>query len=136
MRSFVVKDKRRFMQALLTKDCFDHFLLSEVTVKKGILLTIDGHETNEQIAEYGSMREIVYRFIQGSQTPSYMKFVLLSPENLPGVASRSVNIIFRRETMTVTSGFSYREFVPDKIEEGNWDQWVEQYLQSLDVEIE
>ncbi len=133
MRSFVVEDRRALMKALLLEDTFDHFLLSEVAIRKGAFLSIDGHEPEGQIVNYGQLRGIVYRFIQGNETPSYMKFVLLSPEDLPGVESRSINIIFREETLIVTSGFSYREFIPDKTEEGNWDEQVRSFLTTMGI---
>lgn len=136
MRSFVVTGRRELMQALLTKDVFDRLLVSEVMVRKGALLTLDGHEADGGIAEYGSVRNVVYGFIKGRETPSYMKFVLLSPENPPGVTSRSVNIIFRDGSLVITSGIACRNFTTDKTEEGNWDEWTKLFLLSAGIDFQ
>ena len=136
MRSFVVDNRRVLMKKLLLEDAFDRFLLSEAVIRKGVLFSVDGHKSDGEIAAYGSLRDLVYRFIQGNKTPSFMKLVLLSPENLPGVASRSINILFREDLLTITSGFSYSQFVTDRTEEGNWDAWVQCFFANIDIEFE
>ena len=90
-----VKD---FMNKLLRTDLFDHFLLSEATIRGKGSYEIDGHlvpdfYSPEELDEleltglsclpFGMLRENCFALIKGKHTPSYFRFIFqLSPKNL------------------------------------------------------
>lgn len=154
-----VKD---FMNRMLRTELFDHFLLSEATIRGRVSYVIDGHIVKESFTEeelqtehldtltcmpYGQLRENCFDLIKGKRTPSYFKFVFqLSPENLERTLSRSkssvtaadlnavcINIRFQDGMLTCTSGVSYRNFILDHTFEQEWDALVQKFLLTNDI---
>lgn len=154
-----VKD---FMNRLLRTDLFDHFLLSEATIKGKCSFVIDGHlipdfYTPEELEElaltgldclpFAMLRENCFSLIKGKNTPSYFKFVFrLSPANLrqtleAGKSSLTesdlsgvfINIKFQDGALTCTSGISYRTFTLDRTFEQEWDTLLCRFFNIHDI---
>ena len=134
MRAFLIDNQKVLMQHLLVRETFDGLLLSEAVVKKGATLTLDGHG-EEGLFAYGTFRELLYAFIKGKETPSFLKVVLLSPEEVPGLSSRAVNILFRDGALQVTTGVAYENFSLDRTPEMEWDAAVEGLLRKNDIDF-
>lgn len=136
MKAFRIKDNRNFMKMLLSEDCFDEWILKEATVIKGASLVLDGMGEGNEASTYKSFRKVLFEFIRGKETPSYMKFVFLYNEPAEGVQSRSLNVIFRDGVITVTTGLALSGFSLDRTLEMEWDAKAESFLTTLGVEIE
>ncbi|MBR1391815.1 MAG: hypothetical protein IJ567_10325 [Lachnospiraceae bacterium] len=151
-----------FMHRMLRTELFDHFLLTEATIRGRVSYVIDGHIVKESFSAeeleaeqlenlscmpYAQLRENCYSLIKGKHTPSYFKFVFqLSPENLErtlaaGKSALSssdlnavfLNIRFQDGMLTCTSGVSYHNFVMDRTFEQEWDALVYRFFLSHDI---
>lgn len=157
MKAFQLPEKKEFMNLLLRSGAFDNFLLAEASVRAAASFEIDGRlnsgfYSSEELAEqnlsglefmpYGRLRPICFELIRGRRTPSYFKFVLmLSPENTKNtvaaartsvtytdIAAVCLNILYQNEQLVLTTGVSYRTFIPDKTFEREWDRFAENFL--------
>ena len=152
-----IPDIKSAMNALLTTNSFDNFLVSEITIVNSVTYNIDGHiaetddgEVTTPLMPYEKLRPIVLSMIKGNKTPSYMKFVMtLSPENIAntaksiGSATNSqditgmyLNIIFQNGTLNVTTGISYRTFMKDVALEKEWDRLLPIFLNKTGIAYE
>lgn len=160
-----IDNVRDFMNKLLRTELFDHFLLSEATIKGKVSYVIDGHITPEFYTEeelesenltglsclpYGELRESCFSLIKGKKTPLYFKFVFqLSPTNLEKTLSGSqsgltsadingaaLNIRFQDGILSCTSGVSYRAFSLDHTFDHEWDALIRRFLTNHDISFE
>lgn len=165
MKSFNLKDQKKFMNQLLKSELFDHFLLAEATIHGAISYHADGHINRdffdaEELASltadgseylpFSHFRPICYELIRGKHTPLYMKFVfLLSPTNARKTVLRAdtgfspedvsgifLNLTFRDGRMTLTTGVSYRTFTPDHSLDNAWDALAARFLSSHGIEFD
>lgn len=136
MKAFQINDNKGFMKVLLSGDSFDEWILSEATVIKGASLILEGIPTGDSPTKYKSLKNIIFEFIRGKETPSYMKFVLLFPEAAEGVLSRSLNVLFRDGMITVTTGVALEGFSLDRSIENDWDVKVTAFLEGLGIDIQ
>ena len=157
MKAFELTEQKEFMNRLLCSPLFDNFLLSEAAIHSAVSYEVDGHihadfysseELEAQQLEglsflpFGRLRPIFLELIRGKHAPSYFKFVLqLSPGNQEKTVAASgtsipssditavyLNILYQNETMRMTTGVSYRTFIPDKSFEKEWDRYAENFL--------
>lgn len=160
-----INEIREFMNQLLCKETFDHFLLKEAVIKAGITWNAEGslnkdfyseEELEEQgltglsFLPYGQARPLCYQMIRGKRTPSYFKFVfLLSPENLKrtlqqiqssytkdDITGMFLNLKFQNGQLMLTTGVSYRIFSTDKSLEHEWDRLVKLFLKNHQIAFE
>jgi len=153
MKAFQLTEKKEFMNLLLRSDIFDNFLLSEASVHTAVTYHIDGRLnesfyskdelSNQQLTDltympYGRLRPVFFELIKGRFTPTYFKFVLmLSPSNLKNTIQASgtmispadisgvcLNILYQNEYLMLTTGVSYRVFIPDKSFEKEWEKFT------------
>lgn len=165
MKSFLLKDQKRFMNQLLKSELFDHFLLSEAAVHGAVSYHVDGRmnrdffdaEEFEELSADGSeyipfsrFRPVCYELIRGKHTPVYFKFVfLLSPANAKktiasadcGLSARDVsgmflNLSFREGVMTLTTGISYRTFTTDHTLDAAWDTLAARFLAKNNISFD
>ncbi len=156
MKSFIIKDKKSFMNKLLAGDVFDNFLLVEAEINTFSGFHIDGRIKKEffesdglpadfqnaEFVPFSHVKRTCFEIIKGTHTPLSFKFVLmLSPENAAKTIAASgsrltdadisgiyLNILFSNGELMVTSGISYATFTPDKSFENAWDGMVERFL--------
>lgn len=157
MKAFALTEKKEFMHLLLRSELFDHFLLSEASVHTGVQYDIDGRInqsffSSDELASaqleglaympYGRLRPIFFELIKGKSAPTSFKFVLmLSPSNLKKTLQASgttiahenilaayMNILYQKEQLILTTGVSYRIFLPDKSFERDWEKFTINFL--------
>ena len=142
-------ETKDFMNKFLTGDLFADFLLLESTITNGITYAIDGRLSKDATEEQKSqspdgmiamhaIRPMLFQMVKGTQTPSYMKFVLaLSGSSmmqlLNGISATTatsdirnlcINITYQNQQLLCTTGVSYSTFCKDKVLENEWDRVV------------
>lgn len=162
MKAFQLTEKKEFMHLLLRSELFDNFLLSEASIHAAVNYEINGRLNNdfyskEELTEnhldgleylpYGRLRPVCFELIRGRRTPSYFKFVLmLSPANLANTIQASgtsipaadiraafLNILYQNGQLMLTTGVSYRVFIPDKSFDKEWDRFTMHFLKKNSI---
>ena len=162
MKAFQLTEQKEFMHLLLRSEIFDNFLLSEASVHTAVKYDIDGRLnesffskdelSNQQLDDltympYGRLRPVFFELIKGRTTPTYFKFVLmLSPSNLQKTILASgtaispadilgvyLNIRYQNESLMLTTGVSYRVFIPDKSFEREWEKFTINFLKRNNI---
>lgn len=162
MLALELTDVKDFMNKFLRTEIFDHFLLQEGAVTTAVSYTIDGQLTREfydsgemeelgldglKFIPYGMLRNNCFDLIKGKKTPVSFRFVLLlSPENLSrtlagcsspftenDISGVFVNIRYKGQKLTLTTGISYRIFSTDRTLEHEWDRLVEKFLKKHEI---
>jgi len=157
MKAFQLPEKKEFMNLLLRSEIFDNFLLSEASIHTAVKYDIDGRLNESFFSEdelssqqlsglaympYGRLRPVFFELIKGRSAPTYFKFVLmLSPSNLKNTIQASgttispadilavyMNIFYQNERLILTTGVSYRVFIPDKSFEKDWEKFTINFL--------
>lgn len=154
MLALEISSMKQFMNHLLTADTFDCFLLEEASIRTAINYTIDGHinidffphdeRDNEcppyEFRPWKDVKSLCFDLIKGKYTPLYFKFILqLKPEHMKRLLEQNnidyseiktliLGIRYDGGKAILTSGVSYRSFVPDKASENIWDKTLCQYL--------
>lgn len=150
---------------LLRGGMFDNFLLQEAVISQAFDYTIDGtlngdyysEEEYEQLGlsglkyiPFSHVRSICLEMIKGKRKPGYFKFVfLLSPKNQASTIIRSgssfrpedvtgmfLNLIYKNDILTCTTGISYRIFSLDKTLEKEWDRMVTLFFKQHGIAVE
>lgn len=157
MIALKITDIGTFINKLLKEGMCDHFLLQEAVITQAATFTIDGslqadyfdsEETeNLQLQDlsyvpFSLMRPHCLKLMQGKKKPLYFKFVfLLSPANQLNTVERAgtsflpedvsgmyLHFTYKNETLTCTTGISYRKFSLDKTLDQEWDRLVPVFL--------
>lgn len=156
-----LQETKDFMNKFLAGDLFQDFLLLESTITNGITYSIDGRLTKDASEEQqaqspdgmialGNIRPMLFQMVKGTQTPSYMKFVLaLSGQQMSqlingiqGTAAANdvrnlcINITYQNQQLLCTTGVSYSTFCKDKALELEWDRVVSLYLKKHQIFFE
>lgn len=151
MTALQILDIGPLLNRMLKGNMFDRFLLREATVSGAFRTDIDGtlcsgFYSKEECRQLGldglrfipfsHVRPLCLDLIKGNRKPEAFRFVfLLSPEHQTGTIARSgssfrtedvtgmfLNLNYKNEMLTCTTGISYRVFSPDKSLEKEWDR--------------
>ena len=109
------------------------------------LLTAEGNRI--EYVRWGDVRSLFFESIRGDRLPlRFTVSLLMDPDFVnhfvveagttirPGeVESLNINIMYDRESLTVTSGNSYKIFTIDKSLDGFWDGFVHNTFKELDI---
>ncbi len=162
MKAFALTEKKEFMNLLLRSETFDNFLLCEASIHTAVRYEIDGRlnesffskdeRSDQQLSgltymPYGRLRTTFFEMIKGRTTPTSFKFVLmLSPSNLENTIRASgtsvtqtdilaacLNILYQNGQLMLTTGVSYRTFIPDKSFEKEWEKFTINFLKRNSV---
>lgn len=165
MIALKITDIGIFINKLLKDGLCDHFLLQEAVITQAATFTIDGSfqpdyfdpdEIESMQLQYLSyvpfslMRPHCLKLMQGKKKPLSFKFVfLLSPQNqcktieragtsfLPeDVSGMYLHFTYKNETLTCTTGISYRKFSLDKTLDQEWDRLVPVFLRQNGIATE
>lgn len=165
MIALKITDIGTFINKLLKEGMCDHFLLQEAVITQAATFTIDGslqadyfdsEETeNLQLQDlsyvpFSLMRPHCLKLMQGKKKPLYFKFVfLLSPANQLNTVERAgtsflpedvsgmyLHFTYKNETLTCTTGISYRKFSLDKTLDQEWDLLVPVFLRKNGIAAE
>lgn len=140
MLALTIEDKKKFTHELLVSDLFDRFLCCKVVLQHNVDYVIDGHynpaffDSEEQdskkqqvYATWAELKPIVFQIIKGNRLPEGFQIVLtasresikklleqcpstIKPHQIEGLY---VNLYYKNETLTLTTGSSYTVFTMD-----------------------
>ena len=146
------------MNHLFTLETFDRFTLEEGVIKTFASYSIDGLFENDffdgddpveknvlgdPYTPWGLLRGSCRDLIKGKHTPGFMKFVFhgdTSPyRELPGfpnIRALLIMIRFDNTGLSVTTGTSLKEFIPDHEIDILWDNDIKKLFTGCGIEFE
>lgn len=165
MIAMKILDIKAFMKLLLLSDTFEHFLVAEASITTFNTFHIDGtlkkdFFTSEELEENGlsdrnyscwaELRPFCLSLIKGQKTPLHFKMVFVlsapntvkllkgqglpfSPEDIEGMF---LNITYRDNALTCTTGTSMRLFTLDRSLEHSWDGMVQKFFKTKGISFE
>lgn len=165
MLAFQIKDTKIFMQLLLMKEYFDHFLVEEATITTFNTFHINGRimkdfytkeeleespEKNEEFSSWKDIRPIAFQLIKGKKTPLGFQFTfhlhreaalkLLASEEctVPENALKAfvLNIKYDGSHVTCITATALNTFLMDKSADTVWDKAVNTFLTKLNIPFE
>lgn len=165
MVALQIKNIKTFMSRLLSSEIFDCFLLSEASITTNNTFFIDGHQNKEFFTdeewEDASMRpydysmwkdikSLCFHLIKGRRTPVSFKFILhLIPSYVESILSDDsvtvpigevkalvLTIKYDQTGLTLTTGTSFKTFLPDKSADIFWDKYMKQFLEKAQIDYE
>lgn len=128
------------MRSLLSQDTFDDWELVRCKLVKGNTFEIDGRRVPEFYDDEPSSENIywieikpwILEIIKGKKTPILVNIIL--KKNLPNDDnSYMLNISFANKIMVVTTGVSYKVFDLDNRQDKQWDDYIEGFLDKLEI---
>lgn len=147
MQSFDISNRKEFMAKLLKSDLFDNFEVREVTIHVSFKMILDGkrnkayfqdvHEDSEKVYSdyltWGEVRKHVYELMLGTKLPTYFKIILSTSiektqQLSPNVSTFYLNITFKDNQTTCTTGTAYSEFTLDQSADHLWDDRIKNFL--------
>ena len=147
MQSFDITNRKEFMAKLLKSDLFDSFEVREVISHTAFKLVIDGKRNMDyfnniqndsdamysQYLSWGELRKHVYELMQGHKLPTYFKIILSTNVDKTVQLSTDastfyLNISFRDNQITCSTGTAYKTFTLDKSADQIWDERIKQFL--------
>lgn len=147
MQIFDITNRKEFMAKLLKSDLFDTFEVREVIAHMAFKIIISGernqdyfNDINEEtLAEasnylsWGEIRKHVYELMQGSKLPTYFKIILSTNKEKTSSLSADastfyLNITFKDNQISCSTGMAYKTFTMDKSSETLWDERIKNFL--------
>lgn len=165
MTALQITNLKAFMNALLTGDLFDIFLLEEASIATAASYTIDGRLNKDfftaeewsdkttvpyEFASWQDMKVTCFNLIKGRRTPLHFQFVFqLMPEHTVSILAKGggstpadlikafvATVRYDGEKATLYTGTSFTTFVLDKEPEQLWDTAMKQYLYKKGIACE
>ena len=157
MFSMEITDIRGFMNHLLSKDTFDHFLAVEASIQMAVTYRIDGSWNKDFFdsedvpssvyAPWETIRPVMYQLVKGRRLPSSMKIVLTLPQSSldhlfgrPGegdyrdeISGVHLNILYSPKRLKVTSGIAGHSFLMDRRPEQVADEALRGFLKKRGI---
>lgn len=160
MLALTIEDKKTFTHELLVGDLFDRFLCCKVVLHHNVDYVIDGHynpsffDSEEQenrkqqvYASWTELKPLVFQIIKGKRLPEGFQIVLaasaesiekllqkcpsaIQPSQVEGLY---VNLYYKNETLTLTTGSSYTVFTTDRSLEQLFEDAVIKLIRSKDI---
>lgn len=151
MISDEIKNIKEFMSKLLISDCFDNYLVTDITITTFNTFHIDGHIkkdffSSEEYEEAGSpslstwkmLKKYCYDIIKGKKTPLNFKIIFMMPEDIvsqiinqnnlsiapSNITGLFVNIKYDNGHLTYTTGTSLNILELDKSTEKAFDKHI------------
>lgn len=147
MEIYTIEQKKVFMSKLLKHDLFDDFEVREAIIHTSFKSILEGTRNAEFFSDvetpetpllpsfltWAEMRPYVYHLILGNKLPTYFKIVLSTNSQVAASLSELastffLNITFKDNAMTCSTGIAYKTFSLDKTPEHVWDEKVKQFL--------
>ena len=150
MLSIRINELKKFTSMLFLEDAFDKFCLHDAVFRTAVSTVIDGsrnmdfYQEGEAPAEpyalWPEVKPLLYQAVRGSRLPVSFRLVLLTGSTATQaitrrsgftdceVTSLSLNISYREQVLTLTTGVSYKGFSMEKSLEKYWDAAVLQFL--------
>ena len=163
MLAIRIEHIKKFMSALLLRETFDTFLLSEASITTFAEFHIDGKlhkeyfdsgtadalsEEARSLVRWKDVKEHCFALIKGKRTPLSFRIIFQLPADRTeklilssgspiapeDVYGLFLNFQFRNNTLTLTTGTSLRTFTPDKTPELTWDKYMNDFLAHFDLD--
>lgn len=160
MISIEIKEVKKFMQKLLSSDCFDKFLLVEAQITTNNVFIIDAHQNQEFYATeewedksirpyafstWKEMRPLCYDLIKGKRTPVSFKFIFhLMPEYADSLLTHGdtnitmdqikafvLTVKYDRGNLNLVTGTAFHTFLLDKTPDALWDRDMTHFISSF-----
>lgn len=147
MQIFDITNRKEFMAKLLKSDLFDTFEVREVIAHMAFKIIIAGERNNDYFTDinqdsltptsdylaWGELRKHVYELMQGSKLPTYFKIILSTNKEKtaslsPDASTFYLNITFKENQISCSTGMAYKTFTMDKSSEQLWDEKIKQFL--------
>lgn len=151
MQSFDVINRKDFMAKLLKSDLFDTFEVKEVIAHVAFKMVLDGKrnkdyfedineaplDTYSEFLTWGEIRKHVYELMTGKKLPTYFKIILSTNQEKTKQLSLDastfyLNITFRDNQMSCSTGIAYKGFTLDKSADQIWDDKIKRFLLKYD----
>lgn len=143
----VVKTANSFViDGHINKDFYSEAELSDLASEAGL----DGRIFSEKLSRWTKIKPFAFSVIKGNKTPLYFKMSFyLAGENIdkflssietslkPGdIDGLSLIVKYQDSELTVTSNVSLNIFTLDKSLEKDWDEMVQKFLRSQELDFE
>lgn len=142
MDLYTLTDKKHFMTQLIKSDLFDSFELREGVVHTLFKTIIDGKrnpdffptdEPRSSYLQWGEVRSYMYHLLAGQKPPTYFKLILSTSKAKTEALSTELdtcflNITFKDNLITCSTGVAYHTFSLDKTPEKIWDERIKKFL--------
>ena len=162
MLSATTPDIKLFMNHFLTGTEFDRFLLCEATIMTGSTYIIDGHINkdfydsddehldSQRIYQYWEeCKPLAFQMIKGSRTPLAMKIVLMLaphnverflekyniPMNSDQISGLYLNLRYKHNELSISSGTALTVFTLDKTVEHMWDEMLTKFFKQQGIAL-
>lgn len=154
MQVFEIIHRKEFMAQLLKSDLFDTFEVREIVAHVAFKMVLDGKRNTEYFHDsledsdaitmsqstyltWKEMRKYVYELMTGKHLPTYFKFILSTNQDKTAQLSTEattfyLNITFKDNQITCTTGTAYKNFTLDKSCETLWDERMQHFLLKYD----
>ena len=133
------------MNKLLIENSFDDFELRECAIATKATFSIDGkfnkdwnENENKVFCNWSEIRPLAFEIIKGKQKPLYMKFVFAYSDEKaltfhPNAKACFVNIVFKNDVVTVSTGTAQIEFSMNHDLDQVWDSFVSEFFKALGI---
>lgn len=143
MQAFEITNRKEFMAKLLKSELFDTFEVKEAVIHTAFKMVLDGkrhldyydtpHEGYSKLLTWKEMRPYVYELMQGHKLPVYFKIILCTNTEKTAALSPSastffLNITFKDNKTTCSTGTSYQTFTLDQSADKIWDDKIKRFL--------
>ena len=157
MLSLQITDLKKLTDLLFVSNAFDRFLLHDAQFVTSVSVTLEGRKNAEFFPEeerdeamkddfvtWAEERPLCRDLLKGKRLPLSFRVVLLTSKETTAkmkeasgftgceVSSLSINLLYREQTLFLTTGIAYAGFSPDKSLEKYWDQTVKRFLDGKD----
>lgn len=147
MEAFDITNRKDFMAKLLKSDLFDTFEVREIVAHVAFKMVLDGKRNNDYFHDidedpetvyssyltWGEMRRHVYELMTGKKLPTYFKIIFSTSQAKTSQLSSDastfyLNITFKDNHITCSTGTAYNCFTLDKSAEKIWDDRIRHFL--------
>lgn len=165
MIALQITSLKQFMNAFLTADTFDIFLLEQASITTYNIFQIDGRQNKAFYSEeewedasirpydftrWKDIRGLCFDLIKGKHTPTAFKFVLqLCPEYVESILKSEDTLLktddikslvltlkYDGNRLVLVTGTSLKTFIPDKSIEQYWDNAIRRFLSKKELGFE
>lgn len=145
MQIFDITNRKEFMAKLLKSDLFDTFEVREVIAHMAFKMILSGERNEDYFNDintdtslshflaWGDIRKHVYELMLGNKLPTYFKIILSTNTEKttslsPDASTFYLNITFKDNQISCSTGMAYKTFTLDKSSEQLWDERIKNFL--------
>ncbi len=151
MLGLYVKKLKEFNRRLFLEDSFDGFLLSSARFSTAFTVTMDGtslnHDTGEAYVRWADIKPVAAQLVRGKAPDSFQIVFILPKEKTAALLAAAdnsfteedlphlfLNLQYRKEQMTLTTGISEKQFGQFPGLGAVWDRAVPDLLAEMGLD--